>query len=141
MALVYLAAVRPDANEPVAAFNDRYPSALGPALRPDAAGFLYIARSAFHDVFAADVNKNDADVMAVTQKPINNTAFAASVASPAWRTIPSWYMVSTEDKAINPDLERFYAKRMGATTTEVRASHVAFISHPEEVAKLIERAA
>ena len=141
MALVYLAAFAPDANEPVAAFNDHYPSALGPALRPDAAGFLYIDRSSFHEVFAADVNKSDAEVMAVTQKPINNTAFAASVPAPAWRTIPSWYLVSTEDRAINPDLERFYAKRMGASTTEIRASHVAFISHPEEVARFIERAA
>ena len=141
MALVYLAAFAPEANEPVAAFNDKYPSALGPALRPDAAGFLYIDRSAFHDVFAADVNKNDAEVLAVTQKPINNTAFAASVPAPAWKTIPSWYLVSTEDHAINPDLERFYAKRMGASTMEIRASHVAFISHPDQVAKLIERAA
>ena len=141
VALVYLAAFAPDANEPVAAFNDQYPSALGPALRPDAAGFLYIDRSSFHDVFAADVNRDDADVMAATQKPIDNTAFAASVAAPAWKTIPSWYMVSTEDRAINPDLERFYAKRMGAHTTEIKASHVAFISHPEEVAKWIERAA
>ena len=140
-ALVYLAAFAPDANEPVAAFNDKYPSALGPALRPDAAGFLYIDRAAFHDVFAADVNNRDADVMAVTQKPINSAAFGATVPVAAWKTIPSWYLVSQEDHAINPDLERFYARRMGAHTSEIRASHVAFISHPEEVATLIERAA
>ena len=140
-ALVYLAAFAPDANEPVAAFNDRFPSALGPALRPDAAGFLYIDTEAFRDVFAADVNREDARIMAATQKPINNTAFGASITAPAWKTIPSWYLVSQEDRAINPELERFYAKRMGAQTSEIKASHVAFISHPREVARLIERAA
>ena len=140
-ALVYLAAFAPDANEPVAAFNDKYPSSLGAALRPDAAGFLYIDRASFHDVFAADVNRKDTDVMAVSQKPINSQAFGASVPLPAWKTIRSWYLVSQEDRAISPDLERFYAKRMGAVTSEIRASHVAFISHAEEVAKLIERAA
>ena len=68
-------------------------------------------------------------------------AFGASVAQPAWKTIPSWYLVTQEDRAINPDLERFYAKRIGAKTTEIRSSHVPFISHPAEVARLIEQAA
>jgi pimeloyl-ACP methyl ester carboxylesterase len=63
------------------------------------------------------------------------------VPTAAWKTIPSWYLVSQDDHAINPDLERFYAKRMKATTSEVKASHVAFISHPDVVAKLIEQAA
>jgi len=67
--------------------------------------------------------------------------FGASVPEAAWKTIPSWYLVSQDDRAINPELERFYAKRMKATTSEVKASHVAFISHPAEVAKVIERAA
>ena len=140
-ALVYIAAFAPDAGEPVAAFGDKYPSALGPTLRPDAAGFLYIDRASFRSVFAADVSREETDVMAAVQKPINGSAFGASVVAPAWKTIPSWYLVSQEDRAINPDLERFYAKRMGAHTSEVRASHVAFISHPRVVAELIERAA
>ena len=79
--------------------------------------------------------------MAATQKPVSSTVFGATVASPAWKTIPSWYLVSKQDRAINPDLERFYAKRMGATTNEIKASHVSFISQPKTVARFIEQAA
>ena len=140
-ALVYLAAFAPDANEPVGAFLDKYPAELGTALKPDTGGFLYIDRSKFHDVFCADVQEGEARVMAATQKPLASTAFSGSIPSPAWKTIPSWYLVSQEDHAINPDLERFYAKRMGAHTSEIKASHVAFISHPKVVAELIEQAA
>ena len=118
-----------------------YPSALGPALRPDAAGFLYIDRAQFRDVFAKDVPVAATRVMAATQKPVSGTVFGASVEQPAWKTIPAWYMVTTEDRAINPELMRFYAKRMGATTTEIKASHVPFISQPRAVARLIEQAA
>jgi pimeloyl-ACP methyl ester carboxylesterase len=71
---------------------------------------------------------------------VAGSVFAASVPVAAWKTIPSWYIVSTEDRAINPDLERFYAKRIHATTTEIKASHVAFLSHPREVARVIEDA-
>ena len=78
---------------------------------------------------------------AATQKPVHNSVFGASVPVAAWKTIPSWYLVSQDDRAINPELERFYAKRMNANTSEVKASHVAFISHPDVVAKLIEQAA
>ena len=67
--------------------------------------------------------------------------FGASVPQAAWKTVPSWYMVAQEDHAINPDLERFYAKRMRATTVEIKSSHVPFISHPRDVARLIEQAA
>jgi pimeloyl-ACP methyl ester carboxylesterase len=78
--------------------------------------------------------------MAVTQKPAAKAVFDQSVESAAWKTIPSWYLVGQEDQAINPDLERFMAKRIGAKTTEIKASHVPFISHPREVANLIEAA-
>ena len=140
-ALVYLAAFAPEANEPVGPLNDKYPSHLGPALRPDAAGFLYIACDKVHDVFAADLPESTARVVCATQKPVHNSVFGASIDSPAWKTIPSWYLVSRQDHALNPELERFYAKRMGAKTTEIDASHVAFISHPKVVARLIEQAA
>lgn len=140
-ALVYIAAFAPDAGEPIGAFNEKYPAALGQALRPDAAGFVYIDRAQFRDVFARDVSVREASVMAAAQKPISGSAFGASVEQPAWKTIPSWYLVAQEDRAINPDLERFYAKRMGATTTEIKSSHVPFVSHPREVARLIEQAA
>ena len=140
-ALVYVAAFGPEANEPVGAFGEKYPNDLGAALRPDSAGFLYIDRAKVHEIFAADLPRRSARVVAATQKPIHNSAFTASVPQAAWKTIPSWYIVATEDKAIQPDLERFYAKRMGAKTTEIKSSHVPFVSHPAEVVKVIEDAA
>ena len=140
-ALVFLAAIAPEAGEAVNAFLEKYPSALDNALKPDSAGFLFVDRAKFRSVFAADLPATEAAIAAATQKPINGGAFAASVPEAAWKTIPSWYLVSKQDQALNPDLERFYAKRMGAHTTEINASHVAFISHPRKVAQLIEQAA
>ena len=140
-ALVYIAAFAPEAGEPIGAYGDKYPTSLGTGLRPDAAGFLYIDRALFHDLFAADVPPAETNVAAATQKPIIGSVFGASVEHATWKTIPSWYLVSPDDRAINPELERFYAKRMGATTTEIKSSHVAFLSHPAEVARLIEQAA
>ena len=89
-ALVYIAAFAPEAGEPIGAFNEKYPSALGPALRPDAAGFLYIDRAQFRDVFAKDVSLAETRVMAATQKPVSGSVFGASVERPAWKTIPAW---------------------------------------------------
>jgi pimeloyl-ACP methyl ester carboxylesterase len=140
-ALVYIAAFGPEAGEPIGAYLEKYPSMLGEALRPDAAGFAYIDRAAFHDLFARDLPKADADIAAAAQKPVHGSVFTSSPTAAAWKTIPSWYIVAQEDKAINPDLERFYAKRMGATTKEIKASHVGFISHSKEVARIIEDAA
>jgi pimeloyl-ACP methyl ester carboxylesterase len=140
-ALVYIAAFAPEANEPVGPLTEKYPSDLGKALKPDAAGYLYLDRAQFHDVFCADVPAAEARIMAATQKPVNSTVFAATLPSPAWKTIPSWYLVTRNDHAINPDLERFLAKRIGATTTEVASSHVPFLSHPKVVVRVIEDAA
>ena len=140
-ALVYIAAFAPEVGEPIGAFGEKYPTKLGAGLRPDAAGFLYIDRAQFRELFAADVPAAETAVAAATQKPIIGTVFAASVSQAAWKTIPSWYLVAQNDHAINPELERFYAKRMGATTVEVASSHVPFLSHPAEVARLIEQAA
>jgi pimeloyl-ACP methyl ester carboxylesterase len=140
-ALVYIAAFAPDANEPVGPLTEKYPSSLGKALRPDAAGYLYVDRAMFRDVFAADVSDNDLRVMAAAQKPVNSTVFGATLPSPAWKSIPSWYLVARQDRAINPDLERFFAKRIGATTSEVNSSHVPFVSQPKVVVRLIEDAA
>src|SRR5712671_4111334 len=141
-ALVYVAAFAPDAGEAIGALQGKYPATpLATALKPDAAGFLYIDTNKFRDAFAQDVPLRKTRIMAATQKPLNGSALGASPPQAAWRTIPSWYLVATEDHALNPDLERFYAKRMGARTTEVRSSHVMFISHANEVAKAIEAAA
>jgi pimeloyl-ACP methyl ester carboxylesterase len=140
-ALVYLAAFGPDSAEPIGAYLEKYPTQLGTSLRPDAAGFLYMDRALFHSVFAGDLPLTEAEVAAAAQKPIHGSAFGASSPLVAWKTIPSWYVVAQDDRALNPNLERFYAKRMGATTTEIKSSHVVFISHPQAVARLIEQAA
>jgi len=140
-ALVYVAAFAPEVGEPIGAFGQQYPAPLGAALKQDPSGFLYIDPAKFHEVFAADLPVAETNVAAAVQKPIIGSVFGASVTEAAWKTIPSWYLVSQDDRAINPDLERFYAKRMKATTTEVKASHVAFLSHPAVVVRLIEQAA
>src|SRR5262249_33763914 len=139
-ALVYIAAFAPEGEEPLADLFQKYPSPLGTALAPDSAGFLYIDRTKFHEDFCADVPETEASVMAATQKPFAGSVFPATLKSAAWKTIPSWYLVSQEDRAINPDLERFYAKRMQAQTGEVKSSHVPFLSHPKVVVALIEQA-
>jgi len=140
-ALVYIAAFAPEAGEAIGAFGEKYPAPLGAALKPDAAGFLYVDRAKFRDVFARDVPATEASVMAAAQKPIIGNVFGATVTHASWKTIPSFYLVSQQDRALNPDLERFYAKRMGAKTVEVSSSHVSFVSHPDAVTRLIEQAA
>ena len=142
-ALVYVDAFAPDAGEPLGSAGDKFPPApLSKALIPDAAGFLYVDRAKLHDVFAKDTPEAVARIIAVTQKPLHGSVFTAKVTSAAWRTKPSWFIIGTEDRAINPDLLRFYAKRMGAKTTEIKgSSHVPFLSHTKEVVKVIESAA
>lgn len=140
-ALVYLAAFAPDAGEPLGAYLEKYLSALGAALRPDAAGFLWIDRAAFRDVFALDIPVAEASTMAVTQKPVAAATFTATLEKAAWRSIPSWYLISLDDHTLSPGMARFYANRMKAKTTEIKSSHVAFISHPDAVVRMIEEAA
>jgi pimeloyl-ACP methyl ester carboxylesterase len=141
-ALVYIAAYAPDVGEPIGALNALFPpTALGTALTIDAAGFLYVDVTRFRALFAADLPEHQTRVLAVTQKPLAAAAFGETLAQAAWRTIPSWFLVAREDQAINPDLERFMARRMGARTSEIRSSHVPFASHPNKVAELIEEAA
>ncbi len=141
-ALVYVAAFAPDAGETLGAIGDRFPAApLGTAVVPDSAGFLYIDRAKVADVFANDLPKEEAALLAATQKPLAAAIFGEPLKAAAWKSIPSWYVVSTQDKAINPDLERFMAKRMGAKIKEIKASHVSFISNPAEIARVIESAA
>ena len=140
--LVYVAAFAPDDNEQVSAAGSKFAAPpLFAALIPDSAGFLYVDRAKFHEDFCGDLPESEAKVMAVTQKPLHKSAFEGAVPIAAWKTVPTWYIVSSNDRAINPDLERFYAKRANATTTEIASSHVPFLSHPKEVAKIIEAAA
>ena len=140
-ALVYVAAFAPDAGEIVGALLEKYPSAIGTAFVPDIAGFLTIDRAKFQEVFAKDVPSVEARVMAATQKPIKGEIFGHKFAAPGWKSLPSWYLVATEDQAINPELQRLFAKRMNAKTTEVKSSHVPFVSRPDAVVKIIKEAA
>lgn len=141
-ALVYIAGWALGPNESISQLIGKYaPSPLVTAIAPDTAGFLYIDREKFHEVFAHDVSPVEAQVMAVTQKPAASITFDQSVDSAAWETIPSWYLLAQEDRAITPELQRFMANRIGAKTTEIKASHVPYISQPKEVANLILEAA
>lgn len=140
-ALVYLAAFAPEVDEPAAKLLEQYPAPLATALAPDSAGFLSVDRVKFHDIFCADLSEAESNILAATQKPLSGSVFGATLKSVAWKTIPSWYLVSQEDRTINPDLERFYAKRMKARTSELKSSHVSFLSHPKAVLALIEKAA
>ncbi|HMN30868.1 MAG TPA: alpha/beta hydrolase [Caldilineaceae bacterium] len=139
-ALVYIAAFAPAVGEPLGLLLQQYPTELGQILVFDSAGFAYLDRSRFSEVFAADVDPNTARVMAAAQKPAFGGIFSEHLDAAAWETIPSWYMVAANDKALSPEMERFLANRMHATTVEVQTSHVPFISKPNEVVKLIETA-
>jgi len=139
--LVYVAAFAPDEGEQVGELGKKYPPP--PALASpnvDDKGFLTLSADAFKK-FGSDLPASEALVAAATQGPINASAFAAQVSAVAWKTKPSWYIVSTLDQAIAPDEERFFAKRMKATTTELKASHVSMLSQPKAVASVILDAA
>lgn len=140
-ALVYIAALAPDAGERIDTFLEQYPTEIFTAFEPDAAGFIYLSAEKYRPIFAGDLPESRTRVMAVSQKPTHGAIFGQSNPAAAWRTIPSWFVVAQEDRVINPDLERFYAKRMNARTTEIKASHVVFISRPNQVARVIIEAA
>lgn len=141
-ALVYVAAFAPDAGESITDVSAHYaPAPGGATITPGSDGYLYIGRAGFHDAFCGDVPEDEARVMAVVQKPLAAAIFGQTLDAAAWKTIPSWYLVSEDDQMINPDQERFYAQRMRATTREIKASHVSLVSRPTEVAQLIDDAA
>ena len=139
-ALVYIAAFALDAGESCASIEAAVPQA-SKAFKSDSNGNWWIEQEHFAADFAADIPKDQAQFMAISQVPISTDAFTHKVTTPAWKTKPTWYMVATEDRSINPEQERMMAKRAHATTVEVKSSHVAYMSHPKEAAKLIEEAA
>ena len=140
-ALVYIAALAPDANEVLGPLLNQYPTPVLPRFVPDAAGFLYIDFAVYPLYFAPDIPRKQAEAMAVAQKPLSAAAFTQTNPAAAWRTIPSWFMVAQDDSIINPNLERFFAKRMNARITEIKSSHVIFLSHPGAVVRVIRQAA
>ena len=140
--LVYVAAFAPDQGEVVGDLGKAYPPP--PALAApivDKQGFLSLPTDAVVKHFASDLPEKEARVVAATQGPIAGSAFGAQVSGVAWKSKPSWYIVSKLDGAIAPDLERFFAKRMKAKTTELNASHVSMLSQPGAVAAVIMDAA
>jgi pimeloyl-ACP methyl ester carboxylesterase len=144
VALVYIAAHMPDAGENEADLGKRYPSDLSKSdvMKKTADGFTYLDPARFHEYFAADVPADQAAFMARSQVFNFADNFKSAITTPAWRSKPSWMLVSGSDRAINPELERWYATRAHSHTTEVPgASHAVYVSHPKEVAALIEEAA
>ncbi len=151
-ALVYIAAFAPDEGEslgqlvsmnPGSEIGPQTPSSVVRTRSPTAARAidLYLTREGLGTAFAADVPRRVADQMYATQRPFSEAAFGSPSGTPAWETIPSWYLVATRDRAIPPATQRFMAERAGAHTTEVRASHVAHISQPDTTVRVIRAAA
>jgi pimeloyl-ACP methyl ester carboxylesterase len=142
--LVYESAFAPDEGESMKALNSKGPAPPGSkALRPDKAGYVWLDPDGFVRYFAPDVAADQARVLAAVQKPIAASELASERAfgPPAWKGRPTWYLVTEQDQMILPDAQRAFAKRMGATVISVPAGHVAMISHPDEIAAAIMKAA
>ena len=140
--LVYIAAFGLDQGESIGAMLGQGPPTAALAhLDIDAQGFAWLPEEDFVKHFAADVDPVKARVMCAVQQPVAAAAFQDVMGVPAWKSVPTWYMVATADEAIPPNAERQFAGRMRATTIELPSSHVAMVSHPDEVTQLIETAA
>ncbi|WP_151478122.1 alpha/beta fold hydrolase [Streptomyces albicerus] len=148
-ALVYMGAFAPDEGESALQLAGQFPgSELATALIPRAYPVPgsepgtdgYIDAAKFRAVFAADLPASRTRLMAATQRPGSVQGLGGPSGAPAWKTVPSWYLIPTEDKVIPPAAQRFMAKRAGSKVTEIRSSHVVMISHPEAAAKIIKSA-
>src|SRR5262245_44199879 len=140
--LVYVAAFAPDVGAPVGELGKDFPPPPGLAeLRPDGQGYLTMSTKGVMDFFAPDLPLAQRKLIAATQGATNSSVFGAKVSSAAWKDKPSWYVVAADDRMISPDLERKTAATIKATTITLASSHVAMLSHPAEVGKLIIDAA
>ncbi len=140
--LVYVAAFAPDKGEAVSSLiKDPPPSAAVPPILPPQEGYLFLDKAKFPASFAADVEPGTAAFMADSQVPWGLDALNGTISEPAWKTKPSWYLLTTEDKMIPPDAQRAMSKRAGATVVEIEGSHAIYVSQPQAVAALIEAAA
>jgi pimeloyl-ACP methyl ester carboxylesterase len=140
--LVYITAFAPDKGESVETLiKNPPPGAPVPPILPPVNGFLFLDNARFRESFAADVSEAKAAFMADSQVPWGLNALAGSISEPAWRTKPSWYLVATDDKMIPPPAQRQMAARAGATVAEAAGSHAIYVSKPEAVAALIDKAA
>jgi pimeloyl-ACP methyl ester carboxylesterase len=142
LGLVYVAAFAPDSGESVSTLiKDPVPGAPLPPILPPVEGYLLLDKAKFPASFAGDVNPDKAEFMADSQVPWGVNALSGTISEPAWRTKPSWYLLTTDDKMIPPSAQRLMAHRAGAIVVEVKASHAIFVSQPQAVASLIEKAA
>lgn len=139
--LVYVAARAPDAGEDYGALAAKFPAPPASAGLVKANGFAQLSEEAFVRDFAGDVDPVKAKALSAVQGRISDTLFASRTTQAAWRSKPTWYAVSTNDRTTSPELERFLAARMKAKTVELASSHVSMLSHPDEIAKLILEAA
>ncbi|HEX3268130.1 MAG TPA: alpha/beta hydrolase [Gaiellaceae bacterium] len=140
-ALVYIAAFMPDAGESVQTLIADLPPETAPPILPPQDGFLLLDRGKFHQAFAGDVDADLAEFMADSQVPWGLDAAGGTISEPAWRSKPSWYLVTTDDRMIPPSLQREMSERAGATIVETPGSHSIYVSQPAVVVDLIERAA
>lgn len=143
-ALVYVSAFAPDEGESIAqlAFDPRFPPepGLSHLTPPDDLGFVYVEPDAFPRYFAQDLPRAQARVLATVQRPLHKDYIFGQAGPAAWRSLPSWFLISRDDLMIDPDLQRFYAGRMDSKTREVRASHASLISRSEDVVAMIAEA-
>ncbi|HEV3221271.1 MAG TPA: alpha/beta hydrolase [Puia sp.] len=141
--LVYIAGFALDKGESLEILSASGPVAPpgAAAIRPDKYGFLWIDREMFADNFCQDVDKTEAHVMAVVQKPLSLTAFQGKITDAGWKNLPCWYQVSMNDRMIPPPAEQFMATRINARTITIPASHASMVSHPENISEFILGAA
>lgn len=139
-ALVYVAAFQPEVGESLGSLQASKPPAAN-SIVPSPDGFLFLDRAKFHADFAADLPAAEADFMARSQVGLSVKSASTGATAPAWKTKPSYAIVATEDRAINPDLERSMYQRSRSTTIEIKGSHVIYMSQPKAVAAFIEKAA
>ena len=140
VALVYVCAFVPDEGEALITLIQSGPPAPNAGILPPEDGFCWYDRTKFHSGFCADLSDEKADFMCDSQVPVAASVFGETIQNPAWKSKPSWYVVGTEDQTIPADGQRFMASRAKAKITEVKGSHVTFISQPQAVAEVIENA-
>lgn len=139
LSMVYIAAIAPEEGESIQSINAQFspPPVNEHIVDSYRSGFIWIDPAAFPQNFVQDVARTEARALAVAQKPTASGCFSTPSGSPTWKQVPSWYLVSKNDRTVHPDAERFMAKRMGATTREIASSHASPVSHPQEVFDLI----
>lgn len=139
--LVYIAAFAPDSNESPGGITQQHLPEAAPNLEPDSDGYLWLKADKFHESFCQDLTKDEGFAMGVTQKAPVASTFGDTISTPAWKTKPSWYQISTQDRMIHPENQKVMSARLNAKKViSLDASHASLASHPKEISDLIEEA-